>query len=209
VTATEQLAILIYYLITGNSNDNLQNHFQRSADTISKCINSLTSSIVLKQSLMDQYIVLPDGHTPLCSNLRHDKIFYPYFEKGIGAIDGTHVKVRVLIQKVKPYFDRSNNISQNILVCCDHNMSYTYVLAGWEGSAADSMLWDEARSTGLAIPPGQYLLGNAGFALNEQCLTPYKGHCYHLRDPVNKEELFNLRHVDALSVIERIFGFDK
>ncbi|KAG0149404.1 hypothetical protein CROQUDRAFT_89225 [Cronartium quercuum f. sp. fusiforme G11] len=32
-------------------------------------------------------------------------------------------------------------------------MSYIYVLAGWEGSAADSMVWDEARSTGLAIPP--------------------------------------------------------
>ncbi|KAG0139985.1 hypothetical protein CROQUDRAFT_100769 [Cronartium quercuum f. sp. fusiforme G11] len=57
------------------------------------------------------------------------------------------------------------------------------------------MLWDEAQSTGLAIPPGQYLLGNAGFALNEH--------------PVNKEELFNLRHAGAHNVIERIFGFDK
>jgi len=44
-------------------------------------------------------------------------------------------------------------------------------------------------------------------------LTPYRGARYHVREqilagvpPVNKEELFNLRHAQLRNAIERIFG---
>lgn len=36
VTSTEQLALLLYFLITGLSNTKLNQRFQRSADTVSK-----------------------------------------------------------------------------------------------------------------------------------------------------------------------------
>jgi hypothetical protein len=91
------------------------------------------------------------------------------------------------------------------------------VLSGWEGSVADSTLWMEARRIGaLDIPEGKFVLGDAGFANCDTCITPYRGVRYHLKEwakggrrPQNKEELFNLRHAKLRNVIERIFGVMK
>ena len=61
-------------------------------------------------------------------------------------------------------------------------MHFFYVLAGWEGSAADGRLWEYARSTDLSIPPGKYLLGDAGFPSCDALLVPYRGVRYHLKE---------------------------
>jgi hypothetical protein len=68
----------------------------------------------------------------------------------------------------------------------------------------------------LAIPEGKYLLGDAGFANCDTCLTPYRGVRYHLKEwakgrrrPQTKEELFNLRHSKLRNVVERTFGVIK
>ena len=60
---------------------------------------------------------------------------------------------------------------------------------------------------------GKYYLADAGYALSKLCLVPYRGVRYHLKEwmrgnqqPVNKEELFNLRHSSLRNVVERIFG---
>ena len=37
-------------------------------------------------------------------------------------------------------------------------MKFTYVLSGWEGSAADSTVYTDARRKGLLLPPGKYFL---------------------------------------------------
>ncbi|KAL6273139.1 hypothetical protein ACE6H2_023831 [Prunus campanulata] len=60
-----------------------------------------------------------------------------------------------------------------------------YVLSGWEGSAHDSKLLNDAlsRRNGLKVAQGN--------------------------DPQNENELFNLRHASLRNVIERIFGIFK
>jgi hypothetical protein len=56
-------------------------------------------------------------------------------------------------------------------------------LCGWEGSVSDSTLWLKARRLGvLPIPAGKYLLGDAGFANCDNCLTPYRGVRYYLKE---------------------------
>ncbi|KAK0582069.1 hypothetical protein LWI29_021163 [Acer saccharum] len=59
-----------------------------------------------------------------------------------------------------------------------------YVLAGWEGSAHDSKLLNDAlsRRNGLKIPQGKYFLAECGFANQRQFLAPYRGVRYHLQD---------------------------
>jgi hypothetical protein len=61
-------------------------------------------------------------------------------------------------------------------------MEFIYLLVGAEGSMADGALWTMARDRDLAIPAGKYYLGDAGFALSETCLVPYRKVRYHLRE---------------------------
>jgi len=108
-------------------------------------------------------------------------------------------------------------------------MKFTYVCSGWEGSAADALVYHDARCVDFRIPKGKFYLADAGFGLSEELLIPYRGVRYHLAEwkrasnryvccvlidycsypcsrPNTKEELFNLRHSSAWNVIERIFG---
>ncbi|KAI5313371.1 hypothetical protein L3X38_042545 [Prunus dulcis] len=92
------------------------------------------------------------------------------------------------------------------------------VLNGWEGSAHDSKVLNDAlsRRNGLKVPQGKYFLVDCGFPNRRQFLAPFRGVRYHLqdfagqgRDPENATELFNLRHASLRNVIERIFGIFK
>jgi hypothetical protein len=46
--------------------------------------------------------------------------------------------------------------TQNVLAAVDFDLRFTYVLAGWEGSAYDALILLDAleRSDGLIMPPG-------------------------------------------------------
>ena len=61
-------------------------------------------------------------------------------------------------------------------------MHFTYILSGWEGSALDGHIFENARQTNLAIPAGKYFLADAGFAGCDALLVPYRGERYHLKE---------------------------
>ncbi|KAL6546493.1 hypothetical protein OROMI_022214 [Orobanche minor] len=136
----------------------------------------------------------------------------------IGAIDGTHIPATVKGREVSSYRNRHGIQSQNILAACNFDLQFMYVLSGWEGSAHDSKLLNDAlaRRNGLEVPRGKYFLVDCGFANRRQFLAPLRGVRYHLKDfggqgrhPRNASELFNLRHASLRNVIERIFGIFK
>lgn len=108
--------------------------------------------------------------------------FFPFFKDALGAIDGTHIKATPAGEDRPRYRDRKGDISQNVLAACNFDMEFVYVLAGWEGSAADSHLYNEARDRDYIIPDGKYLLGDAGFPGCDDCLVPYRNVRYHLRE---------------------------
>ena len=47
------------------------------------------------------------------------------------------------------------------------------MLTGWEGSASDARIYNDATSTDLRIPAGKYLLTDAGYVQGMQLLVPY------------------------------------
>ncbi|XP_040372981.1 protein ALP1-like [Rosa chinensis] len=136
----------------------------------------------------------------------------------VGAIDGTHIPATVVGREVSRYRNRHGKISQNVLAACNFDLQFIYVISGWEGSAHDSKVLNDAisRRNGLKVPPGKYYLGDCGFPNRRRFLAPFRGTRYHLKDfggegnhPVNAIELFNLRHASLRNVIERIFGIFK
>ena len=71
--------------------------------------------------------------------------FFPYFKDCRGAIDGSHFDAYVPDEVVARYHNRKGGVLQNVLAICDFDMKFTYVLSGWEGSAADSTVYSDAR----------------------------------------------------------------
>ncbi|XP_068644672.1 uncharacterized protein [Aristolochia californica] len=101
----------------------------------------------------------------------------------IGAIDGTHIKANIPLEQQRRFWNRKGFLSQNVMATCTFDMQFTYVLAGWEGSAAD------LRSMLYANLPG--------------FLAPYRGTRYHLQEfgdnvPRNDKE-FSISNIENAS----------
>jgi hypothetical protein len=76
----------------------------------------------------------------------------------VGAIDGTHVLARVPRHMQSTFMGRKHTTTQNVLAAVDWDLRFTYVLAGWEGSAHDALILGDAleRPNGLSVHPGTY-----------------------------------------------------
>jgi hypothetical protein len=154
---------------------------------------------------------------PLPSRIIDDDKYYPFFEDCLGALDGTHIPVFVPAKDSARYRNRKGHLTQNVLAVCDFDFQFLYILAGWEGSAHDGRVLQDAQGGhGFHTPKGKYWLGDAGYGCTEFVLAPYRGVRYHLKEqrlagqtPDNAKELFNLRHACLRNVIERIFGVVK
>jgi hypothetical protein len=154
----------------------------------------------------------PKGGSKLPKRYRTDPRFFPFFENALGAVNGTHITSKVPEKEAEPYRNRKGSRSQNVMAVCNFDMYFLYVLPGYEGSAADGTVFEEAFDWGFEVPQGKYYFADAGYALSSKLLVHFRGVRYHLREqalaklqPANAEELFNLRHSQMRNAIERIF----
>lgn len=72
--------------------------------------------------------------------------FKGVFNNYIGAIDGTHIEVVVLTNKVVQYLNRKGKTSQNVMSVCDLDLRFAYELASWRGSVHDMRVFNDAMS---------------------------------------------------------------
>uniref|UniRef100_A0A2N9HZJ8 DDE Tnp4 domain-containing protein n=1 Tax=Fagus sylvatica TaxID=28930 RepID=A0A2N9HZJ8_FAGSY len=182
--------------------------FHRSVETIHRYFRVVLKGVFC---LYKHVVRLPDNETQ--PDIRNNRRFYPYFKDCIGAIDGTHIRASVPIEIQGRFRGRKDGTTQNVLAAITFDLKFCYVLAGWEGSAHDSRVLDDAlhRSRGLKISEGKYYLGDAGYGNKIGILSPYRKVRYHLQEfsdhpPENAQELFNLRHSSLRTTIERGFG---
>ncbi|KAG9218342.1 hypothetical protein CCMSSC00406_0007287 [Pleurotus cornucopiae] len=163
-----------------------------------------------------RYMKLPPSDiTP--PEIRTNPKLFPFLKDCLGALDGTHIDAFIPDEsQIARNRNRKGGLTQNVLAATTFDMRFAYVRAGWEGCAADSRVFADARATDFAIPPGKYYLGDAGFPACDALLVPYRGVRYHLKEwsrstntPRDYKELFNLRHAQARNVVERIFGVVK
>ncbi|XLR19491.1 hypothetical protein S83_047403, partial [Arachis hypogaea] len=112
----------------------IKRQFVRSEETISRCHNLLLKKPQpFSQDRMDER--------------------WKWFKDCLGALDGTHIKVNVLEADKPRYRNRKGDITTNVLGVVAPDMQFIYVLAGWEGSAADSrVLRDALFRNGFSVP---------------------------------------------------------
>ena len=151
----EQVAKTLYILTHGAKNREVNFWFRRSGETISRHFHKVLAAII---ALEEKFVIQPDGLT-ISPEIEKESSFYPYFENCVGAIDGTHIRVKVSPLDAPRYRGRKEFPTQNVLAACTFDLKFTYVLPGWEGTASDSRIIKNAliREDKLIIPEGKYL----------------------------------------------------
>ena len=76
----------------------------------------------------------------------------------LGALDGTHIRVRVPVSVKPRYRNRKGDVTTNVLGVCSPDGQFIYVYPGWEGSAADGRVLRDAigRPNGFKVPKGTH-----------------------------------------------------
>ncbi|KAJ9562935.1 hypothetical protein OSB04_008095 [Centaurea solstitialis] len=205
----EQVARFLHIVGNDFRNRFVSFFYRRSGSATSRHFHRVLDAII---SLEEQYIIQPTGDT-VQKEILEKRRFYPFFKDCIGAIDGTHVRVKVSNKDAPRYRGRKGYPTINVLAACTFDLKFTYVLSGWEGTASDSRILKDAliREDKLYTPEGKFYLVDGGLPLKNTFLTPYRGVRYHLKEysnraPQNPKELFNLRHASLRNSIERAFG---
>jgi hypothetical protein len=220
ITVERQL-MQFMHIAGGFTNEQVAERFQCSGKV--KFITGETISVYFHKVLDALVSIAPtlikrkeqDGIIP--NEIAQESKFMPFFKDAIGALDGCHVPVAIPSKDAGKYRNRKGFLSQNVLGVCNFDLTFSYVVAGWEGSATDSRVLNETIGKNeFAIPQGKYYVADAGYGLSNAILTPYRGVRYHLKEwskgtdkPMNAKELFNLRHAQLRNCIERIFGVVK
>jgi hypothetical protein len=115
----------------------------------------------------------------------------PYFDNVRGAIDGTHIPARVPESMAMAFRDRSGGLSRNVLAACTLDLYFCYVCPGWEGSAHDGRVLENALLNGFPTIPGGLYLADAVYALGPGFLTPYQGVRYHLQEQARANQRYD------------------
>ena len=127
------------------------------------------------------YVNGPSSDT-ISPKIHSNPKFWPYFRHAVGAIDGSHIHISPPSIERLNYRNHKGHITQNCLFVCDFDLNFTYALTGWEGSATDARVYQDAITTDLHVPDGKYLLADAGFPMQSRLLIPYRGVRYHLAE---------------------------
>ena len=153
-----------------------------SADHLFRCIYRILH-ILTSEQVYRNFVRLPTRDAPVPSKIQRSSKFSQYFRGCLGALDGTHIPAHVPEERRTAYRNRKSYLSQNVLAACDFDLKFIYVLSGWEGSAADSRVLEDAKSKAdFVTPEGRYYLGDAGYPNSASLLVPYRNTRYHLKE---------------------------
>jgi len=140
-TSVEALGMFLWMLGAPRLVRQADDRFKRSLVTVHinfekvlQCVVKLATDIIKPVDLEFKTI------HPRLKNPR----FHPFFNNCIGAIDGTHIPCVVPSNKLVQHMCRKGMTTQNMMVVCDFDMKFTFVLAGWPGSVHDMRVFNDA-----------------------------------------------------------------
>ena len=149
-TSVEALGMFLWMVGAPQSVRQAEDRFERSLGTVStmftkvlRCLVRLAADIIKP--------VDPQFRT-MHPTLRSSR-FYPYFKNCIGAIDGTHIPCVVPNHLFIQHLCRKSITTQNVMACCDFDMRFTFVNAGWPGSVHDMRVFNDSTTTYSAVFP--------------------------------------------------------
>lgn len=150
--------MILITILRSFTNRATANHWNHSFSTIHSVAYEVLQSFI---RIEESFFINPSEVTP--ANIANNPKFMPFFEDCIGAFDVCHIPA---ITTDELFRNRKQFVSQNVLGVCNFDTTFSYVLAGWEGSAHDGDVLRDALTKGSRRYPGKFYLGDAGYALS-------------------------------------------
>jgi hypothetical protein len=163
-SSIEALGMFLWMVGAPQSVRQAEDRFERSMATVSSMFHKVLKCLV---NLAADIIKPADPEFRTMHPRLQQPRFHPYFKDCIGAIDGTHVPCVVPQDKFMQHLCRKGMTTQNVLACCDFDMRFTFVLAGWPGSAHDMRVFRDATTRfGHAFPhpPNRFVFAFNSFS---------------------------------------------
>ena len=133
-------------------------------------INDVTNCLV---RLSCEYIKMPTQQELL--NVMGGFHEISGFPNDIGAIDGTHIRIKSPPNDEHLFLNRKNYHSINVQGVCDEKLRFINILSKWPGSTHDSFILENSALKNMfetgAIAEG-WLLGNSGYPLRLWLVHP-------------------------------------
>jgi len=130
------------------------------------------------------------------------------FPNVIGAIDGTHIKIRAPSKNAESYINRKGYHSINTQVVCDSFGLFTHVYAGQVGLVHDSKVF---RNSSVArfiqcpeeyFPNNSHLIGDAAYGIHPHIMVPFRNNGHLTNVQLN----FNYCLSSTRMAVERAIG---
>jgi hypothetical protein len=125
LTVEKLMIMFLKTLSHGFGNRIVQERFQHSRETISRHFTHILMAV--SRIAIDIINHIDREFRDVPSKIRDDEQYWPYFKDCIGAIDGTHVPVKIYPSKQIPYIGRKWTPTQNVMIVCNFCMCFTFV----------------------------------------------------------------------------------
>jgi hypothetical protein len=134
-----------------------------------------------------QTVRQPAATHPIPDEILYNSKLWPYFKDCVGAIDGTHIHAHIPTTEQASWRNRKGFISQNVFAACSFDLQFTFIHAGWQGSAHDALVLKDAIAKQRFRPPAnRYYVADAGFYNCDFMLIPYAKTRYQVRPYISR-----------------------
>lgn len=199
----KQLLIMLWYVSSQETLNRIADRFNVAEASVVRCRDRLFQ--VFLNYLKAKFITWPIG-------VQRENVIDGFarkanFQNVIGAIDGTHIKIKAPKEHPETYVNRKGYHSLILQAECREDIQFTHIVAGNVGSCHDarvlrkSDLWENGpEKCGQA-----HIIGDAAYPLRKWRMTPFRNNG-HLTP---KQHHFNTRLSITRVTIERAFGIFK
>ncbi|XP_076284711.1 uncharacterized protein LOC143211135 [Lasioglossum baleicum] len=203
IPAQKQLLIAIWFMATPDSYRSVSTKFGVGKATAFRALRRVTFVL---HCIAPRFITWPRGQVAV--NVMQEFEKSCGFPNVIGAIDGTHIKIRAPSEDANSYINRKGFHSINVQVICNSLGQFTHVYAGQVGSVHDSRVFRNSPVARFLELPAEYfpnnshIIGDAAYSIHPHVMVPFRNNG-HL---TNRQINFNYCLSSTRMAVERAIG---
>ncbi|XP_012537579.3 putative nuclease HARBI1 [Monomorium pharaonis] len=202
----KQLLITLWFLATPDSYRSIHVQFGVGKATAFRAVRRITYAL---HCLAPRFIQWPKGETVRCTINEFSKI--KNFPNVIGALDGSHIKIRAPKEDAASYICRKQFHAIHLQAVCNAKCVFTHCYAGHVGSVHDARVFRNSTLAHYIEVPNEYfpfdthIVADAAYPIHPHVMVPFRDNGHLTIFQTN----YNTRLSSTRMAIERAFGLLK